>query len=117
MVAALDLVPGVAFGGVVAVVEEACDGEAFGHEAFGEHVAGDLVFEAVHALVEIPGGPGIAAFAACGLAAALGPGAHEEATLAGDGVPTPALDGLLRVGAVDTDIGREAVLVERLEGC
>src|SRR5690606_26880015 len=70
---ALDLVVGVAAGGVVAVVEHAFDGEPFGDEPLGDHVGGDVVLEAGPAFVEVHGGPGVAGLAGRGFRAALGP--------------------------------------------
>jgi hypothetical protein len=55
VVAAFDLVPRVAAERVVAVVDGAGDGQPFLDHALPDHVAGDLIFEAVHALVEVAG--------------------------------------------------------------
>ena len=57
MIAAFDFVPRIAARGVISIVHGARHGQTLLHQAFPDHVAGGLVFESVHALVEIAGGP------------------------------------------------------------
>ena len=108
MVAAFDFVVRISFGGVVAVVDGAGDGEALFDHAFGDHVGGDLIFESAHALVEIAELP---VFFPVVTFFAFGPGAHYQAALAGECVRSSFFVGFFE-GA---DVGCEIVFPKGLE--
>ena len=78
MVAALDLVPGVAPDAVVAVADALDDGQALVDQALVDQVRGDLVLDAGPDLVGVEEGQP--------RPAALRPGAEEQARLVVEGV-------------------------------
>ena len=95
-----------------AVLEQGLVDRAVGPAGFPHHVGGDLVLEAVHAFVEVADERAVTTpgrFAG----ASLGPGAHEQAGLAGHGVPPATLNRALV--AKRADVGAEVVLPEGFE--
>ena len=109
MVAAFDLVVGVAQAGAVAVMDRAGDGEALGEHALPEHVRGDLVLEPAHAFIKIHGGRGTRA----GEFDILGKRIrqHDHPAIAREGIPSP--------GGFDfaegADVGRPIKFPQRFE--
>src|SRR5436305_8636207 len=78
MIAAFHFIPGVTPGGMIAVVDRARYRQAFGDQSFPDHVSGDLVLEAIHALVKVASRP-VRPFAFCLLIIPIGTreSAHE----------------------------------------
>ena len=87
-------------------------GQALSEHTFPEHVAGGLVFEAVHALVEVAGCPiRTFAFGLCIVPIRAREAAHEQARFARHGIPAAGLVNL----AIGPHVRSEVVAPERLE--
>ena len=98
MIAALDFVVGIPFQRMVSIVDGADDIQSFEDQIFGDHAGSSLIFEAGHAFIEVHRGPGVSTGAGCSFRSSARECRHDEATLAGHGVPASALDlGLLPV--------------------
>ena len=113
MIAALDLIPRVASRGVITIMHRARDGETFERETFPNHVAGDLILEAGHALVEIHGGPRPVAFA---FGPVIVPVAARKRTHQQTGFARQRIPAARFVhGAIRPDIRRKVVTPQRFQ--
>src|SRR5258708_958850 len=91
---------------MIAVMHRPGNGEALGQKPLPNHMAGDLVFESIHAFVEIPGSPvGSFTFGLSIIPVSAGKGAHQQPAFTGHRIPATRLVCL----PVRSYVGREII--------